>query len=167
MTQSDADALQQFSKFCWNSEIWRVTMNVQHRFEEGYEPSDMDSLRLDFRQLLPNPTSRIQHRQIGSLGIDVNICGLRLERAGEITAACCDSSEKVLAHFKQLVGRTLVRVDVTPPGGDTNFVLDDGMLLHCFPANGHCGESWRISSAEDDELLLGPGARWSYRSGLR
>ena len=58
MTQSDADGLQQFSKVLWNSEVWRVTVNVQHRFEDGYEPSDIDSLRLDFRQLLANPTSK-------------------------------------------------------------------------------------------------------------
>jgi hypothetical protein len=99
--------------------------------------------------------------------IDVNTCGLRLERAGEIVAACGDSSEKVRAQFRQLVGKTLGRVEITPPAGDTNFVLDDGLLLRCFPAAGCCGESWRISSTDDDELLLGPGARWSYRSGPR
>lgn len=167
MTQSDADGLQQFSKFLWDSEIWRLTVDVQHRFEDGYEPSDMDSLRLDFRQLLPNPTSKTKHRQMGSLLIDVNTCGLRLERAGEVIAACGDSSEKVLAQFKQLVGKTLAHLNVAPPGGDTSFVFDDGLVLRCFPATGRCGESWRISSAEDDELLLGPGARWSYRSGVR
>src|ERR1700693_1177011 len=98
MTQSDADALQQFSKLVWNSEIWRVTMNIQHRFEPSYEPSDMDSVRLDFRKPPPNPTTRTKHRHIGSLWIDVNSCGLRLERAGEIIAACGDSSEKVLVE---------------------------------------------------------------------
>ena len=64
MTQSDADGLQQFSKFLWNSEVWRAAVNVQHRFEDGYEPSDMDSLRLDFQQLLPNPAGKVRHRQI-------------------------------------------------------------------------------------------------------
>jgi hypothetical protein len=167
MTQSDADGLQQFSKFLWNSEVWRAAVNVQHRFEDGYEPSDMDSLRLDFQQLLPNPAGKVRHRQMGSLWIDVNTCGLRLERAGEIIAGCGDSSEKALAQFKQLVGKTLARIDITPPGGDTNFVLEDGLWLRCFPATGHCGETWRISAAEGDELLLGPGARWSYQSGLR
>jgi hypothetical protein len=167
MTQSDADGLQQFSKVLWNSEVWRVTVNVQHRLEDGYEPSDIDSLRLDFRQLLANPTSKTKHRQTGSLSIDVNTCGLRLERVGEIVAACGDSSEKVLAQFKGLVGKTLIRVDISPPGGDTDFVLEDGLSLRCFPATSHNGETWRVSSAEDDELLLGPGARFSYRSGLR
>lgn len=167
MTQSDADALQQCSRFLWNSELWRVAMNVQHRFEDGYEPSDLDSVRFEFRQSLAHPTSRMKHRQTGSLWIDVNACGLRLERAGEIIAACGDSSEKVLAQFKPLVGKTLLRIDISSPGGDTDFVFNDGLLLRCFPATGHCGESWRISSAEADGLLLGPGAQWSYRSGLR
>ena len=163
MTQRDADALQQACKFLWNSEIWRAAVNVQHRFEDGYEPSHMDSLRLDFRQLLPKPAGRMRHRQIGSLWIDVNTCGLRLERAGEIVAACEDSSEKVLAQFKLLVGKTLVHIDVTPPGGDTDFVLDDSLSLRCFPASGRCGESWRISSAEGDDLKLGPARGGSIR----
>lgn len=90
-----------------------------------------------------------------------------MERAGEIVAACGDSSEKVLAHFKQLVGKRLIRIDITPPGGDTDFVLEDDVSLRCFPANGHAADTWRISSVEDDELLLGLGARWSYQSGLR
>jgi len=167
MTQSDAEAMEEHSKFLWNSEIWRVTVNVQHRFEDGYEPSDMDSLRLDLRQPLPNPVGRINHRQIGSIWLDVASCGLRLERATEVVVACGDPSEKVLARFRELVGRALVSVDISPPGGDTNFVLDDGLLLRCFPASGRGGESWRMSSADDDELLMGPGARWSYRSGLR
>ena len=167
MTQSDADELQQFSKVLWNSEVWRVTVNVQHRFEDGYEPSDMDSLRLDFRQSLPDTTSKRKHRQTGSLSIDVSACGLRLERADEIVVACGDSSEKVLAQLKQLVGKTLLHIEISPPGGDTDFVLEDGLFLRCFPASSHNGEAWRVSSAEDDELLLGPGARFSYRSGLR
>jgi hypothetical protein len=155
MTQTEADALQEFSKLLWDSEVWRVVVNVQHRFEDGYEPSDMDSLRLDFRKLLPNPTSRLkQHRQTGSLWIDVNACGLRLERPGEVVAACGDSTDRVLAQFKQLVGKTLARIDITPPGGDTKFLLDDGLLLRCFPATSQC-DSWGISSAEDAGLIIG------------
>lgn len=167
MTQSDADELQRFSKFLWNSEIWRAAVNVQHRFEDGYEPADLDSLRLDLRQLLSDPDSRIKHRQIGSVWIDVNVCGLRLERMGEVIVACGDSSEKVLTHLKQLVGKTLAHVRITPPGGDADFVLEGGLVLRCFPATGDRGESLRISSEDNDELVLGPGPHWSYRSGIR
>ena len=167
MTKSDASALQELSKFLWNSEIWRVAMKIQHRFEEGYSPSDVDSLRLDFRRLLPEPEGKIKHRHLGSLSFDTNSCGLRLERAGEIVVACGDSSEKVLGQFRQLVGRTLIRVEVAPPGGDSNFVLAGELFLRCFPAVGREGEIWRVSSADGDELVLGPGAQWSYRSGLR
>jgi hypothetical protein len=30
-----------------------------------------------------------------------------------------------------------------------------------------CDKIWRITSPDNDELLLGPGARWSYLSALR
>lgn len=167
MTRGDADALQQFSKLLWNCEIWRVAVNVEHRFEDGYEPSDMDSLRLDLRQLLSNPEGRIKHRNVGSIRFDASACGLRLDRAGEVIVACGDSSEKVLAQTKGLVGKMVVRVDIAPPAGDTDLVLGDGTVLRCFPATGYSGEIWRFLSSDNDELLLGSGARWSYRSGLR
>lgn len=140
---------------------------MQHRFEDGYEPSDLDSVRLDFRCVLPKPTSKVAHRQIGSLQIDPNTSGLRLERSDKIIAACGDSSEKVVTEFRQLVGKTLLRIDVARPGGDTDFVLEDGLLLRCFPATSKTGEVWRISSAENDELVLGPGGYWSYTGGLK
>ncbi len=150
MMQGDADALQQLSKLVWNSEIWRVVVNVQHRFEHGYEPSDMDSLRLDLRQLLANPEGRIKHRHVGSVWFDASVCGLRLERTGDVIVACGDSSGKVLTQFRGLVGKTLVRVDIVTLAGDADFVLEDGIVLRCFPATGHAGESWGILPAEKD-----------------
>lgn len=144
MTRSDADAQQQSSQLLWNSEIWRVVVNVQHRLEDGYEPSDMDSLRLDCCQLLSKPEGRIKYRPTGSLWINVNNCGLRLEKLGEVVAACGDSSDKVLEQFKQLVGKMLIRIDVMPPGGDANFVLENDLCLRCFPANSRGAESWGV-----------------------
>jgi hypothetical protein len=163
----ETNAPQQFCKFLWNSEIWRVAVNMQHRFEHGYEPSDMDSIRLDFRNLLANPAKKTKHHPIGSLEIDTNTCGLRLEQSGEIVAACGDSSKKVLTQFKQLVGRKLLRVDIAPPSGETDFVSEDGLVLRCFPATSKAGDIWRISSSENDELVMGPGGRWSYTSEVR
>jgi hypothetical protein len=148
MTQSDAVALQESSKFLWNSKIVRVVVNVQHRFEDGYEPSDLDSLRLEFRQLLSTPEGR-KYREVGTLWIDTCTCGLRLEQAGQITAACGDSSERVLAQFKGLVGKTLSRINISSPGGDADFVLEDGLVLRCFPATGN-SPSWHISAALDN-----------------
>ena len=152
------DRLQQLSGFLWNSKVWRAAVDVQHRFEDGYEPSDLDSVRLDFRCVLPKPTSKVGHRQIGSLQIDPNTSGLRLERSDKIIAACGDSSEKVLTEFRQLVGKTLLRIDVARPGGDTDFVLEDGLLLRCFPATSKTGEVWRICSAENGRIGAGIGA---------
>jgi hypothetical protein len=161
------DRLQQLSSFLWNSKVWRASIDVQHRFEDGYEPSDLDSVRLDFRLELPKPTGKVGHQQTGSLQIDPSTSGLRLERANKIIAACGDSSERVLTEFRQLVGKTLLRIDVARPGGDTDFVLEDGLLLRCFPATTKTGEAWRISSVENDELVLGPGGQWSYAGGLK
>jgi hypothetical protein len=149
MTQSDASALQDSSKLLWNSEVERVVVSVQHRFEDGYEPSDLDSLSLEFRQALPGPEGRKKHRQVGALRIDASRCGLRLELAGQIIAACGDSSEKVLAQFKGLVGKTLSRINISSPGGDADFVLEDGLVLRCFRATCDSG-SWHISTAIDD-----------------
>jgi hypothetical protein len=149
VTKNDADVLQESSKFLWNSEIERVVVNVQHRFEDGYEPSDLDSLRVEFRQLLSTSERRKKYRQVGSLWIDTCTCGLRLELAGQIAVACGDSTENLLAQFKQLVGKTLVRINVTSPGGDADFVLEDGMVLRCFPATGHTGDSWRLSTPDE------------------
>ena len=150
----------------WNAEIWRVKVNIQHRFEKGYSSSDLDSLQLEFRQPLAVPGKIVKHRQIGSLWIDVNYCGLRLER-GEQLVVAWDSREKVLDEYSKLVGNTLVRIEITPPAGDSAFILDNGITLRCFVASGHLGTIWRITSADNDELLLGPGACWSYRSALR
>jgi hypothetical protein len=108
----------------------------------------------------------VKHRQIGSLWIDATNWGLRLERADEPVVAW-DSREKVLEQYSKLVGNTLVRIEVTPPAGDTAFILESGMTLRCFPATAHQGQIWRITSVDNDELRLGPGARWSYRSALR
>jgi hypothetical protein len=149
MMQGATDALLQFSKLVWNSEIWRVVVNVQHRFEHGYEPSDLDSLRLDLRQLLSNPGSRIKHRHVGSVWFDASVCGLRLERTGDVIVACGDSSDKVLTQFRGLVGKTLARVDIVSPAGDADFVLEDGIVLRCFAATGRFGESWGILPAEN------------------
>ncbi|HET9305925.1 MAG TPA: hypothetical protein VFO46_07860 [Candidatus Sulfotelmatobacter sp.] len=165
-TRSETSGLQQLCKFLLDSEIWRVIVNVQHRFENGYEPSDLDSIRLDFRNLLPSPEGKGKHQPVASLRIDVNTCGLRLERSGEIVAACGDSSEKVLTQLKQIVGRRLLQVDIAPPSGDTSFVSEDGFVLRCFPAISSGGDVWSISSTQGDELVLGHGGRWSYKSGL-
>jgi len=166
MRRADTEELQRFSKLVWNSEIWRVNVNIEHRFEKGYSPSHLDSLQLDFRRPLAVPGKIVKHRQIGSLWIDVNNCGLRLERREELVVAW-DSREKVLDEYSKLVGNTLSRIEITPPAGDTAFILEDGVTLRCFVAAGHQGNIWRITSIDDDELLLGPGARWSYRSALR
>jgi hypothetical protein len=149
MTPSEAEVLQQSSQPFWDSQIWRVAVNIQHRYEKGYEPSDLDSLRLDLRRLRSNPANKTKYRQIGSLWIDVCNCGLRLEQAGKAVVCSGDSTEKVLAQFKGLVGRTIERVHIAPPGGDTDFVLEDGTVLRCFPATARGGLSWRISSDDD------------------
>jgi hypothetical protein len=149
MTRSEAETLQRSSQPFWNSQIWRVAVNVQHRFEKGYEPSDVDSLRLDLHRLHSNPAYKAKYQQIGSLWIDVCNCGLRLEQAGKIVICSGDSVEKVLAQFKELVGRTIERVSIAPPGGDTDFVLGEGVALRCFPATVHVGRSWRLSCDND------------------
>lgn len=167
MKQTDVEELQRFSKFIWDSEIWRVNVNIQHRFEKGYSPSDLDSLQLDLRQLLPVPGKILKHRQVGSVWIDATRCELRIDQKDEILVSSMDSREKVLAQYSQLVGKTLVHVEIAPPAGDTSFILGNGMSLRCFPVSCRNGDIWCMTSADYDELRLGPGSRWSYRSSFR
>ncbi|MGB8065288.1 MAG: hypothetical protein WCF26_25625 [Candidatus Sulfotelmatobacter sp.] len=166
-THAGAEAPQQFYNFLRNSEIWRVAVNVQHRFEAGYEPSDIDSLRIDFRSPVLEATDKASHQPLGSLQVDFNSCGLRLERTGESIAAGGDSSQNVLTQLKQLIGKKLLLIDITPPAGDTDFVFEDGLTLRCFPATSRCADIWSIFSAQGDELMLGPAGRWSYKGTLR
>ncbi len=150
-----------------NSETWRVSVDVQHRFEDGYEPSDMDSMGLEFRRRRADRLSKVEYEHIGSMQVDVNTSGLRLERSGEIIVASGDSSEKVLSHFKQLVGKSLLNIEVATLGGDTSFIFEDELLLRCFPATSKVGDVWRIFSRQLGELIMGPGGRWSYAASPR
>lgn len=140
---------------------------MQHRFEDGYAPSDLDNLTLEFRRRSQTASVKKEYQHVGSLQVDANTSGLRLERSAEIIAASGDSSEKVLAHFRSLVGKTLLEIGVTS-GGDTRFGFDDGLLPRCFAATTKVGDIWRISSEDSgDNVVMGPGGRWSYSGTVR
>lgn len=113
----EGDGLKQFSKFLNQSKTWRVAVNVQHRFEPGYEPSDLNSVQVEFRQPAHVSAAESGPSIIGKLQTDSSTSEARLERSGEIVVACGDSGEKVLVHFRELVGRTLLRVEVAPLSG--------------------------------------------------
>src|ERR1700677_3648695 len=99
MTQQDTEKLQEFSKILWGAYVWQVRLNIQHRFEEGYSPKDLDEFCLDFHEPLPVPVKRRTHRKVGSLWINVRNSGARIERMGETLVASSDSVPKVLDHF--------------------------------------------------------------------
>jgi hypothetical protein len=166
MTQRDAETLQEFSKVLWGASIWRVRLNIQHRFEEGYSPEDLDELCLDFHEPLLVPEKIRTHRRVGSLWMGTN-SGARLEQGGKTLVGCGDSAAKVLDQFPKMVGSRLLTVEVRPPAGDTVFIFENDLALNCFPASSREGSSWVICTEDGGELKLGPGARVTYETGLR
>jgi hypothetical protein len=125
-------------------------MNIQHRFEEGYSPEDLDELCLDFREPLPVSEKVQKHRRVGSLLIDVGTSGARLERGGRTLVNSSDSVAKVLEEFPKMVGSRLVRVEVRPPGGDTEFHFQNDLILNCFHARSRGNNPWTVVTEDGD-----------------
>jgi hypothetical protein len=167
MKREDSEILEELSKVLWGAHIWRVRLNIQHSFEEGYSPEDLDELCLDFREPLPVPEKIRKHRRVGSLWINACNSGARLEHGGKILVASSDSVAKVLDQFSKMVGIRLLKIEVRPPGGDTMFIFEENLILNCFPATSSEGISWVICTEDDNQLKLGPGTRVTYETGLR
>jgi len=67
-----------------NCQVWRVRLNVQHRFERAseddlYSPENLDELCLDFNKPLRVPVGVRKHYRVGSLWVNISNCGLRLQ----------------------------------------------------------------------------------------
>jgi hypothetical protein len=114
MTQHDADTLQGFSGILWGARVFRVRLNIEHRFEEDYSAEDLDELSLDFHEPVSVPEKILKHRRVGSLWISASNSGVRLERAGKILVGSSDSVAKQLEPFRNLVGVRLLTVTVRP-----------------------------------------------------
>jgi len=172
MTQQDAGYLRDLTRALWNSQIWRVRLNIEHRFEQGvspelYSPQDLDELCLDFHKLLPVPEKVRKYQRVGSVWIIVRNCGVRVQHGSQVLVNSEDSTSKILAVLPTMIGNRLVEVTVDYPGGDTRFVFEDGRTVTCFPANSQEGVNWVINTEAGDEIKLGPGARITYDTALR
>ncbi len=144
-----------------------MRLNIQHRFEEGYSPEDLDELCLDFHEPLAVPEKIRKHRRVGSLWINASNSGARLERERKTLVCSGDSVAKVLDEFSKMVGCRLLKTLVSPPGGDTSFIFENELILSCFPAKSRAGDSWVICTKDDDVVKLGEGNRVTYETGLR
>jgi hypothetical protein len=150
------------SKVLWNALVWRVRLNVQHRFERAsqeqlYSPKDLDEICLDFHEPLPKPAGVKKHRRIGSLWVNVANCGVRLVDEEKTVVWSGDSTATILNRFPQMLGHRLIEVSIDSPGGDTRFVFDKGVTLTCFPANTTGGASWVVVTEGGDAFQFGPG----------
>jgi hypothetical protein len=162
MTRADADAAVDRSKVLWGTQIWRIRLNIQHRFERAssddvYAPEDLDEVCLDFHKALPVPEGIRKHRRIGSLWLNAANCGIRLSHGHTVLLRNWDSTMKVLHLFRSVLDFQLLEVQIDHPGGDTRFVFDREHTLTCFPANSTGGVSWVIVADEGDEFRFGPG----------
>jgi hypothetical protein len=166
MTQRDAETLQEFSRVLWGATVWRVKLTAEYNFEKGYSFPSMDALSLDFREPLAVHEKIGKHDGVGSLWIGGS-AGTRLEQDGKALVGSSDSVAKGLDQFSKLVGSRLLKTVVSPPGGETMFIFDSDLILNCFPAKSWEDNSWLISTADGNLLALGPGARVTYKTGLR
>ena len=157
MRPSDVETALDRSRVLWDSEIWRVWLNIQHRFErassdELYAPEDLDEICLDFHKPLAVPERIRKHRRVGSLWIKVDLCGVRLLRGDRVIVRSGDSTAALLSHFSQMLDFRLVEVEIDHPGGDTRFKFADDRTLECFPAVSTGGATWVVVTEEGDEF---------------
>jgi hypothetical protein len=150
------------SKVLCNALVWRVRLNIQHRFERAsqddlYSPEDLDAICLDFHEPLPEAVGFRKHRRVGSLWVNVANCGVRLAHKEKSVVRSGDSTATILDRFPRLLDHRLIEVRVDYPGGDTRFMFDEGVVLTCFPANTTGGASWVIVTEGGDEFQFGPG----------
>ncbi len=164
MTRNDADSLRDLSKVLWDSWVWRVRVNIQHRFEEGYSPEDLDEFCLDFSRPLDGDQKSGKVQRVGSLWFNIRNAGMRLQEQGRILVSSSDSTTKVLSVLPTLRGCRLDSMEVDHPGGDTRFFFDDGRVITCFPANSVQGIAWVIVTEAGDEISLGPGNAIRHRT---
>ena len=161
MTQAAAAALNASRVLC-DALIWRVRLNIQHRFERAsaddlYSPEDLQEICLDFHKPLDIPEGVRKHQRVGSLWVNLGNCGLRLAVEGKDLVRSGDSTATILAQFPQMLDLRLTEVQIEHPGGDTRFVFDKGHTLTCFPANTTGGTSWVVVSEDGDEFQFALG----------
>jgi hypothetical protein len=162
MTRADTTAALDASRVLWDALIWRVRLNIQHRFERTlsddlYSPEDLDEICLDFQKPLAVPEGVRKDRRVGSLWVNVANCGLRLTNERKVLVRSGDSTSTILKQFPQMIDLRLMEAQIDCPGGDTRFVFDRGRTLTCFPANTTGGVSWVVVTEEGDEFRFGPG----------
>lgn len=146
-----------------NCQVWRVRLNVQHRFERAseddlYSPENLDELCLDFNKPLRVPVGVRKHYRVGSLWVNISNCGLRLQHKRNVLVRSGDSPKHILAVFPRMLDLRLVSVQIDTPGGDTRFEFDEQHTLFCFPANSTGGASWIVVTEGGNEFRFRPGA---------
>ena len=151
--------MQKLSIPLWGSSLWRVRLNIQHSFEEGYSSEGKDTLFLDFRDLKKG-------NRVATLWVSGSL-GARVEHLGRILAADLDSAARCMEQFPKLVNKQLSKIDVTAPAGDTKFVFADDLVLNCFTTNSSDYDCWGIDWEDGTRLKLGPGPRLWYETALR
>ncbi|MGO9062922.1 MAG: hypothetical protein ACLQU2_37010 [Candidatus Binataceae bacterium] len=149
ITRSEAHGLPESSTVLMGTEVWQIWIDAIHQLQDGYSAGWVRELNLDLLQ--PLPLAGESHRRpMGTLSVEADAGGFRLERAGEILVASDDSSGKALAVFPQLLGRTLLRVEASPPAREAVFHFDDDLALRCFPANSQGRTGWSLHPSNAD-----------------
>lgn len=149
MTSQEAEKLQGASRVLWGAEVWQVHVIVRHTIigrtvEDRFSSQGVEGISLDFQRPLPVPAGRRKYDRFGSLKIDAEYCGLRLQEARKVLAGNFDAAERLLALTPELIGSRLLEVQVDAPGGDTRFVFENGRMLVCFPTSAQHSTGWEI-----------------------
>ena len=148
-TLRETHALPESCAVFMGTEVWQIWIDAIHQLQDGYLADWVRELNLDLRQRLPL-AGESHRRPMGTLSVKADAGGFRLERAGEILVGSEDSSGKALTVFLQLLGRTLLRVEASPPAREAVFHFDDDLALRCFPANSHGRTGWTLHRSNAD-----------------
>jgi hypothetical protein len=147
MTQTDAQTLQESSRFLWGASVWQVRFNIRHCLQTGYSYASLEELWIDFHEPLAVPEKNTKYRTLGSVRVNAWTAGARLEKNGKMIVASGDAATKVVEELPKMIGFRLLRIEIQSPGGDTCFVFENEFVLTCFPAT-QAAPSWAVCTTD-------------------
>jgi hypothetical protein len=111
------------------------------------------------------PPRRQGGRVHGEWHLWVCACAWRLEAKNDVMVGSDDSREKLEPAVRQLEGRTLQSIVLSPPAPDAVFTFSEGFVLRLFPfLFSDDDEHWMLFTPGSNVLTIGPAASWSYGS---
>jgi hypothetical protein len=107
-------------------------------------------------------------RSRGEWYLWIYCCGWYLENPNGPYLGSEDPRKILKQEIKILEGHRLEAVIISSIAFETNFVFDDGLVLHTFPLNFiEPTEYWMLFTPIGKVLVLGPERKWSFESSSK